>query len=314
MTDTDTDDAFLRPLRVPIIEPFAHLTSAVLTDVREVLVSTTATDPDPECLWFQQAVQLGGDEDSVANHRRALLGLGLQAANDIWQNALDLLAAIAHDVQRVPAPVWSPLSLARGVLEASLLSRYLLDPGISPKMRLARTAGLWHTDAQYELRTATAWGTPPAAGEGMLANVQTAMSECQIAEWRGKTGRLTGFDVDGERAPLDMNITEEAAAALPPWMPEPYRLSSGAAHSRPWVIGRGSVIAQERGTGEAYAGEAATVATSVMVAIAALGAAHEAWNQIFGLGRQDVAGTLQQRLEAYLHGVLFIYPPTARAE
>lgn len=314
VTDTDPVDDPLRPFRVPITEPLVRLTSATLTGVRDLLASTTATKPAAGCLWMQQAEQLGADDDAVAEHRRGVLALGISAANDVWQNALDLVAAIAHDVARTPPPVWSPLSLARGVLEAGLLCRYLMDPSISVQKRLARIAGVWRTDALYQHRTATAWGNPPAPGDGMLAYVEAAMVDCQITEWCNSAGKVVGYVVDGERAPLDMNITDEAAKALPPWMPEPYRLASGAAHSRPWVIGRGSIIAQERGTGEVYAGEAATVAASVMLVFAVLASAHEAWNAYFGLDRDSVTGQLQERLQAYLTGALFIaHPPDESA-
>jgi hypothetical protein len=307
---SNTDGEF-RWFTVPITEPFALLTSGALTGIRDLAAGVLSSDGPAElnrnCLFLQETAALS-DLGDVGERRKRLLAMLVKSANDMWQNALDLVQALAHDVTRTPTPVWSPLTLARSAMEACLLAHYLLDPSISASKRLARLAGVWHTDAEYQRKTSAAWGESIPPDKMMSGHTRTVLAECQITEKLNRHGGLCGFTVDGEDASLDMNITEEAARALPDWMPEPYRLTSGAAHSRPWVIARATELA--KGTDRAFVGEAATLVTAVMVVTGSLMAAHSAWNGFFGLGRDDVAEQLHQRMVSYITGAsLLTYSP-----
>lgn len=304
----DDPSETLRPFAVPITEPFALLTANSLTAMRDLVADTLAGDEpadlDPACLFLQEAAQLTSLGAPVGENRRSLLAMLVGVANDPWQNALDLVRAIANDMMRTPPPVWSSLTLARAVMEACLLTHYLLDDSISVSKRLARLAGVWHTDAEYQRKTAAAWHKDVPADVMMSGYARAALAECQITEKINKHGAVCGFIVGSESAPLDMNITEQAAKALPDWMPEPYRLASGAAHSRPWVIARGTALAE--GTGQPFVGEAATLATALMVVVGSLMAAHRAWNSYFALGRDHVAEQLHQRMVSYLHAAMLL--------
>ncbi len=95
---------------------------------------------------------------------------------------------------------------------------------------------------------------------------------------------MIGYEVDGEKSGLDINITEEAKA-MPSHMPAPYRILSGAAHGRPWMTNRARMLAED--SEDDLVGEAATVMTAVAVVAGALETALKAWRDYFGLNLGD---------------------------
>ncbi|MGW2284915.1 hypothetical protein [Streptomyces phaeochromogenes] len=224
-------------------------------------------DQNTDSLFRKEAAELDGLGEPLRTERHRLHGMLLETASLTTDNALDHIRALEHDILRQPPPVWSPLMLNRVVMVGVLFSEYLFDPTIPLIGRLARLAGIWRTDATYAQKQAEAHGQEPAEAGQMPAYVEAALQKCQATEWHNRQGKLIGYSFGSESAPfLDINITERAVKAMPDWLPAPYRLTSGEAHNRPWVIGR----AKELAGGDGLAGEAATVMAAVMVTLGAV--------------------------------------------
>ncbi|TDU69198.1 hypothetical protein EDD91_7858 [Streptomyces sp. KS 21] len=81
----------------------------------------------------------------------------------------------------------------------------------------------------------------------------------------------------------------------------PYGLLSGAAHSRPWMTDRARKTGADTGSG--LVGEAATVMTALMVAMASLEMSLKAWQGYFGL---DLGETLDKLEEHRRQGHLYL--------
>ncbi|WP_285530382.1 hypothetical protein [Streptomyces lavendulae] len=126
----------------------------------------------------------------------------------------------------------------------------------------------------------------------MDAYVTRALAEAKVLERRNAKGTLVGYEVDGDTATLDFSITERARTALPSWIPMPYALLSGAAHSRPWMTDRARKTAMD--TGSALVGEAATVMTALMVAMASLEMSLRAWQGYFGCDLGEILTELEE--------------------
>ncbi|WP_406408227.1 hypothetical protein OG923_06855 [Streptomyces halstedii] len=170
-------------------------------------------------------------------------------------------------------------------MENCLFLHYLIDPEISGEKRLARCAGLWRTDVEHMEKTARAFGPVQVAEVAKTKDyVLTALRDVGALERTNAQGRLIGYEVDGEKSGMDINITAEAKA-LPSHLPAPYRILSGAAHGRPWMTNRARMLAED--SEDDLVGEAATVMTAVVVVAGALETALKAWRDYFGLNLGD---------------------------
>ncbi|MFH8566856.1 hypothetical protein [Streptomyces sp. NPDC017993] len=304
MTDQPvSEDGVPISFAVPISEPFAQAAAQVLKDVREL-----ADDGFPDSMegagtpFSREAESFWSLPDPVGEARRSMLGLILELGQLSWANALDHVRALEQDIIMKPPPVWSPLTLGRAVMENCLLLHYLLDPSISGAKRLARWAGLRHTDIEHMEKTAVAFGPEQVARVAELkTQVQRGLVDVGATECSNPNGRVVGYEVDHERAGLDINLTEEAKA-LPAYLLVPYRVLSGAAHGRPWMTGRARELAQ--GTGEPLAGEAATVMHAVMAVIGSLETALVAWQDYCGADLSDtLQGLLDRRMTFFIDAV-----------
>jgi hypothetical protein len=225
--------------------------------------------------------------------RKRLLGLALEAAGLTTSNASDHLRALARDAVREPAPIWTSLTLARVVLEGLVLSCYLLDPAISTELRMARAAALHITEAQNQIKAAKSF---PAHVPPVDKHVGKALQLCTKAGaqvHQGHKGKFVGVSVDGHRAPMDINLTEATERYLPAGLPSTYRLTSGAAHSRPWMIA--SSATDGRKTDEGWAAEAATMMTAVMTVSFAMDAYVRHWSAYFGLNPDGDLAAIRRR-------------------
>lgn len=170
-------------------------------------------------------------------------------------------------------------------MENCLFLHYLIDPDITGAKRLARCAGLWRTDVEHMEKAAKAFGPTQVAEIAKTKDyVLTALGDVGAVERTNPQGRLIGYEVDGEKSGLDINITEEAKA-MPSHLPAPYRILSGAAHGRPWMTNRARMLAED--SNDDLVGEAATVMTAVAVVTGALETALKAWRDYFGLDLGD---------------------------
>lgn len=290
MNDVMPEGEAIRLFTVPITQELAQEAAAILTRFRDIaddalrVKDMAAFEQNTTSLFRRESSEIDALGEPLRSERHSLHGLLLETANLTKDNALDHVRALEHDILMQPPPVWSPLTLSRVAMEGVLFSEYLFDPTIPLNKRLARLAGMWMTDAIHSQMAARALGPEDQAkATEMLAYVQDCLRKCQATERRNGNGKLIGYSIDSESAPLDINITERAAQAMPTWLPAPYRLTSGAAHNRPWMIGR----AKDLAGGDGLAGEAATVVAAVMVAMGAIETVVHAFGEFFGVDVRD---------------------------
>lgn len=274
---------------VPISEPFARAAAKVLKDLRELAANAFPDEiGGPDSPFRREAAAFDALPEPTREARRSMHAMILDLAPLSWSNALDHVRALEQDVLMQPPPVWSPLTLSRAVMENCLFLHYLIDSEISGEKRLARCAGLWRTDVEHMEKAARAFGPAQVAEVAKTKDYAlTALRAVGALERTNAQGRLIGYEVDGEKSGLDINITEEAKA-MPSHLPAPYRILSGAAHGRPWMTGRAQELAQD--SDDDLMGEAATVMTAVVVVAGALETALKTWRDYFGL---DLGDTLE---------------------
>ncbi|MFE0383923.1 hypothetical protein ACFW1F_07535 [Streptomyces bungoensis] len=309
MNDVMPEGEAIRLFTVPITEELAGETAAILAQFRELadaalrVEDLEAFEQNTTSLFRREAAALGALSDPLRAERRSLHGMLLETADLTKDNALDHVRALEHDILMQPPPVWSPLTLSRVVLEGVLFTEYLFDPTVSLNKRLARLAGLWMTDALHAQKQAEALGPEDQTKAAqMLAYVEDCLRKCQAVERRNGNGKLIGYVIDGETAPMDINITERASKAMPAWLPAPYRLTSGAAHNRPWMIGR----AKDLGNGDGLAGEAATVVAATMVAMGSIETVVKVCGEHFGLDVGEALQQMEEERKAFLYRAIGI--------
>lgn len=165
--------------------------------------------------------------------------IGTGAAQLAWKNGLDHLAAVAADLQRDPFPVWSSTTLVRAALEAEATFIYLLVPKSEVYLRLARIAGLELTDAEHRIKLAKDLGPEfETAAQKRREKLLKIYRQAGIETVPGrKPSIIAGMRVERAQAPMDISFTDEVRKFWPTELPGPYRMLSGAAHSRNWVLG-----------------------------------------------------------------------------
>jgi hypothetical protein len=218
--------------------------------------------------------------ESACEVRGKLHATVVEIISMLLAHATDHIRALAHDMQRDPVPVWSPLTLCRSVLESTVWMCHLLDPEISTDTRLCRIAALWLDDTQPARTAAATFGSEHAAGVDEHHSYK--LNELEAG----------GFTIDVDRrqrpvrvrlgpaaAPLKLNMTEEITRLMPENAPSPYRLSSGAAHGRPWMLER-SVSRTEDGQ---LVGEGSTSEAAALAVMLCMEAWLTAWGSYFGL-------------------------------
>ncbi|MFF0649372.1 hypothetical protein ACFYVV_37870 [Streptomyces tendae] len=281
MTDDEMPEGEeIRPFAVPINDGFAREAVETLRGYRELVEKCLgeAEGPSQGAPVRSEVAWIAATPDPVGTARSSLHGMLLEVGGMSWETAVDHVRALEHDIVRKPPPVWSPLVIARAVLESCLVFDYLFDPSISGALRLARCAGLWRKDSDHSAKLAKLLDQDEQAAE-LSAEITRALADCDISEKRGARRKVTGHVVDGEVSNLDYVITERVRDRLPAWIPMPYGLLSGAAHGRPWMTDRARRIGDEDG---GLVGEAATVMTAIMVVMASLEMGLRTWQGYFG--------------------------------
>lgn len=290
--------------QVPINRPFAEAVAGLLRHRREIADKLPRPeDASPGSPFLRDIEWIDSHDEQLAINRGALYGMVIGVVPVIWDNVIDHLRALEHGVLMDPPPVWSPLTLSRVMLEGALLVHYLMDPSISPAVRLARGAGVWMTDARHALNSRSEYAEDEGAeARQHVAYVADCLDRAGVVVVADDRGRPRRFEVDGERAAPDINITAEAGRALPPWCPPAaYRLTSGAAHSRPWLIERGR--STESG-GDGFGGEAATVMAALLTAMGSLDAGMRAAGGYFGIDMTDHLAELAETVQMFsLHAI-----------
>ncbi|MFJ9714762.1 hypothetical protein ACIRPQ_02250 [Streptomyces sp. NPDC101213] len=309
MSDVMPEGEAIRLFTVPITDSLACEAASILARFRELadgalrVSDQEAFDRNTGSPYRQECAEIEALDEPLRGERSSLHAMLMETADLTKDNAFDHVRALEHDILMQPPPVWSPLTLSRVVMEGVLFSEYLLDPAISLNKRFARVAGVWVTDARYAQKQGEANGATPDDAGGMLQYAEDALRRCQAAERFNDRGRLVGYSFDGESAPMDINITERANRVMPRWLPTPYRLTSGAAHNRPWMIGR----ARDLSGNYDLVGEAATVMAAVMVSLGSIETVVGLFGTYFGV---DMSTTLEQMEE---ERVTFLYRSIAIA-
>ncbi|MET8973124.1 hypothetical protein [Streptomyces hydrogenans] len=282
----------VRPFAVPINDGFAREAAETLRGYREMVEKCLlgAAEPSPDSPLRVEMGSVNATPDPLGTARGSFHKMLLQIAAMSWDTALDHVRALEHDIVRKPAPVWSPLVLARAVLESCLLFDYLFEPSITGSLRLARGAGLWRKDTNYSMSLAKILEEDEEAA-ALNAYVTKALEDCNIIARTNGGGEITGYVVDGQTSTLDYNITNRSRTRLPGWMPMPYGLLSGAAHGRPWMTDRARLLGEETGT---LVGEAATVVAALQVAMASMEMGVKAWQGYFGFSFEADLAELDQ--------------------
>ena len=205
---------------------------------------------------------------------------GIEGAHLAYLSAQDHLLTLEADMLRDPAPIWSPLTLCRAILESTVVSCHLLNPSITTSTRLARMAALWLDDTFLAERSAGTFGAVHA--EGVREYGQFKLRELATGGFsidRDAKNRPVRIRFGDASSPIGLNITDEATKLLPAGMPSPYRLGSGAAHSRPWLL---EMSVTKTPDGE-HIVETATAETAAFTAMLCMRTCVVAWGAYFGI-------------------------------
>jgi hypothetical protein len=170
--------------------------------------------------------------------RLALHRLALGMGSLTWNSGRDYLRAVAHDLIRSnPPSAWSTTSLVRGALEAEAGFAYLFRPEPKRNKRLARTAAMLLTDAQYVSQQAKSLGETTVVETRRtrrgLERICSHAGAQVITDEKNSERRVA---LDGVSVGYEMNIAETIRTFWPPNAGHPYTLLSGASHSRPWIL------------------------------------------------------------------------------
>jgi hypothetical protein len=284
--------------RVPISAEFAQIAAEVLQAFRSLAEQGLGAGAQSGAagVFVRDVAELDAIPDrDLREARRGLYSLGIEAGGFAWRQAVDHVRALEHDLQMQPPPVWSPLTLARAALEGAALTAYLFEPRIPLAQRLARGVGLCVTEAANAAK-ASAASRPEdqAAAEKRREAAERLAAAVGADPWLNRRDKVIGYIIDGERAPLDYQIGPQTKDLLPEWAASAYPLFSGAAHSRPWVIGRSSRA------GLGWEGETATVMAAVTVVAGALEAGIAIWAAYLGTDATDVLAEMAEQRVAFV--------------
>lgn len=280
---------------VPINQPFAQACVEVLQQFRALANGDFTPDTRKQSVIQREIAELEELKGPTRDARLALHSLSVDAATLTWQNAIDHIRALEHDILMQPPPVWSPLALARVVLEGCTFTHYLVEPTVSTAIRLARSASLLATESQHQLKAAAEFGPDEqVAARAKWADAEALLQAAGVVERLSAVGKRTGYSVDGATAPMDHNVTDRVKSFMPSWAQGPYRLLSGAAHSRIWMINRGRV--QDGG----WTGESATVMAAVMTVLGALESGVAVWAGYLNVDVSELLGHMESERMAFM--------------
>jgi hypothetical protein len=288
--------------RSPLSQELAQILGHALKD------AVAIADAFPTSVGsYSPAGPFGMDRDAIqhleGDRRRVWEGLQattIKTAGMLLAHSLDHTRALVADLDREPLPVWSQLTLARAVVESTVLICHLLDPSVSTEVRICRQAALWLDDSRYALSAAATFGDGQAADvrdyyQFKLSELAAGGFHVELnAAQRPLRVRLGAVAVE-----LTLNITTEAARILPPDAPSPYRLGSGAAHGRPWFLERSASAKPDGG----FEGEGTTAMAAALIVMYCMISWVTAWGGYFGVDTDDQAKQIRATMGSLLtHG------------
>lgn len=225
--------------------------------------------------------------------RSNLLATMNEAVGMFLAHAVDHVRALENDLQRDPMPIWSMLTLCRAVQESTVWMCHLLDPLINTNQRLCRIAAQWVDESRLARASAATFGAEHAAEVQMYHGFK--LSELEVGGFTidlSDRGRPIRVRLDQESALLELNLTEAVSRIMPEGAPSPYRLSSGAAHSRPWMLERSATKTAE----DQLVGEGSTAAMAAFTVMFCMEAWVTAWGGYFGLEMSDQLAAIDRTM------------------
>jgi hypothetical protein len=218
-------------------------------------------------------------------------------AGMLLAHALDHVRGMCWDLQRQPVPIWSQLTLARAVLESTVLMCHLLDPSVSTEVRICRQAALWLDDSRNFRNAAATFGKDQAKAADEYYKFQlNELTEGGFDVEFDHKGRPIQVRLATVKVPLSLSTTDEAARILPRGAPSPYRLGSGAGHGRPWFLERSATVK----AGGGFEGEGTTALTAALTAMYCMIAWAPAWAGYFGVDGGDQVTQIRESMALML--------------
>jgi len=176
--------------------------------------------------------------------RAWILAETCRQASRIAENVVDHIAGLERCLAGEPYLVYCPMTLGRAALDGAVRVCYVLDPNASLDVRLLRGAALLLDSSAEEVAAVRALppDQPPMPDAleivtRMRDNVVGWITAAGIDIRRGRGERVSGlaWDSAAKGVPLKVNISGEADRYFPE-VPAAYRMSSGVAHSMPWML------------------------------------------------------------------------------
>jgi hypothetical protein len=278
----------------PINREFAETAATTIREAVDIVESAFAEPANQDSPFQRDQAVIDAMNEDVREVRSRLIGTGISGSNMVFQNAIDHLRMLAVDATREPAPVWSPLTNTRVILETIVVACYMLEPGISTELRIARIAGMLIAEADKAYQADRTFTTAAEASSAAHRNETLSEMARGGIVLNGKPPKRS-VRVGVERAQADLNMTYETTRLLNGSLPgEPYRLLSGASHARPWLLRR--VATEENGR---FTGQTATLATAVVTSLLSLEAWADCWSGYFGI-EMDAASRFRALRKGFL--------------
>jgi hypothetical protein len=167
---------------------------------------------------------------------------GFNTASVATVGALDHLLTwyqiVAGDLKRFPLPVFSHYTLARAAYESSLLTLWLLDPEVDSNERIGRgyAAQVRSLEDMRKFQS-DAGMTGEAANAPLLHERLFAAARAAGYVKRNATGEEVLTVPPPNMVDLFNRYDRQTVAGMPAWL---YRILSGHAHGREWVMMRGA--------------------------------------------------------------------------
>jgi hypothetical protein len=179
-----------------------------------------------------------------AQARRWILDETIRQAGRITSSAADHMLGLEKCLEGKPEAQFCTMTLGRGVLDAATRVCYLLDPMITLEMRLLRGAALLLDSSEEEV-TAVRDLPPSEAPMPHAQKIVTSIHD-NVQGWitlagmdirTGQNRKSNGIAWDAASKPvsLKINVSSESAKYFPD-VPAVYRMTSGVAHSMPWML------------------------------------------------------------------------------
>src|SRR5581483_1833628 len=118
-------------MREPFTPEFADTVSQAIRDARSAAFSYPDDGPLSEAsVFYREHLAIEAMPEVQREVWSRLSGSALSGAKLALFSLHDHLNALETDVARKPPPIWTPLTIARGVTESVVLGCYLINPAI----------------------------------------------------------------------------------------------------------------------------------------------------------------------------------------